>query len=328
MHNASADFAPTDILLGASPIMQALRQRVVQAARSAAPVLLLGETGVGKELAAQALMYCAQAAAPGRPKRPFIVLNCGSLTQALAASELFGHVRGAFTGAHTGHAGAFAAADGGTLFLDEVGELPRDLQPQLLRALDHGEVRAVGAVRARQVHVRIIAATHQDLPQAVAAGRFRADLWHRLSTLVLHVPPLRERTADLHALVPALCQQMGQAEMRLTPGAWSRLHAHAWPGNVRELKNVLHRAWVFRSNDAPIDAAALDLPPAVDCPPPGPCPPAANVSRLAARERQAILAALAENHGNRRATAASLGCSRSTLYRRLGALPGATAAQG
>ncbi|RYF05690.1 MAG: sigma-54 factor interaction domain-containing protein, partial [Deltaproteobacteria bacterium] len=162
MDNAAANFAATDILLGESPPMQALRQRVLQAARSVAPVLLLGETGVGKEIVARALIYGARAAAPMGPKQPLITLNCGGLTQALAASELFGHVRGAFTGAHTGHPGAFAAADGGTLFLDEVGELPRDLQPQLLRVLDHGEVRAVGAVQARQVRVRVIAATHQD----------------------------------------------------------------------------------------------------------------------------------------------------------------------
>jgi DNA-binding NtrC family response regulator len=292
--------------------MRQLRQRMAMVAHSPAPVLLVGETGVGKErvaagLRAQRLIDEGQ----GKPRpQPWVALNCAGLTPALAASELFGHVRGAFTGAHTSHVGAFAAADGGTLFLDEVGELPGCVQPQLLRALELGEIRALGAVQPRQVQVQLVAATHRNLTAEIAAGRFRSDLYHRLGVLVLHVPPLRHRPEDLPQLVAELCLQLGHPQMQLTPAAWAKLYAYGWPGNVRELRNVLHRAWVF-GNRPVVDVEALEFAPTAEL--------AGGVQSLstATQTYAGDPTVAVRRHGSLQAAAAALGCSRSTLYRRL-----------
>lgn len=291
-------------MLGTSAPMQRVHTWLRRAARHQAPVLLYGETGTGKDVAAQLLVsYSARAQAP------LVTVNCGALAPQLIASELFGHERGAFTGAVAAKAGAFTTAHGGSLFLDEIGELPLELQPQLLRALETGDVRRVGAVHSRQVDVRIVAATNRNLAAEVEAGRFRADLFHRLHVLVLELPPLRERCGDLPQLVHHFCSKYGHPHVTFSDAAWVKLHDHLWPGNVRELKNVLQRALLLRAADR-IDAEDINFAPAprsfTDKP-----------RTLAELERDAIIAELSRHNGNRTAAAVALGCSRSTMYRRL-----------
>lgn len=226
--------------------------RVVARARKAAvrrvPVLIEGESGTGKELLARAI----HRAGP-RPDLPLIVLNCGAIPRELVESQLFGHRKGAFTGAVADHPGVFEAADGGTLFLDEIGELPLDSQVKLLRVVQEGEVVRVGDTRAQAVDVRIIAATNRNLFAEVKAARFREDLFYRLAVLMLKLPPLREREGDVGHLIDRLLARVN-AEMtggpdftakKLSPGARNRLLAHSWPGNVRELQNTLRRICVW-----------------------------------------------------------------------------------
>jgi transcriptional regulator with PAS, ATPase and Fis domain len=197
-------------------------------------VMLLGETGVGKEVLARTLHDQSP-----RARRPFVVFDCGAVAPSLVESELLGHERGAFTGALTSHAGAFERAHGGTLFLDEIGELPLDLQPRLLRALESRTVRRVGGRQERQVDIRVVAATHRDLRAAVSAGRFRQDLFFRLAVGVVTVPPLRDRFEDLSDLVRDFITASGRPDLRASEQALALLHGHTWPGNVRELKNVI-----------------------------------------------------------------------------------------
>ena len=234
------DCPPLPGVAGASRAMRDLARRVRRLARHSAPVLVSAETGCGKELVARAL----HTEGPRRA-RPFAVLNVATLPRELVESELFGHERGAFTGAVASRRGAFAAAEGGTLFLDEIGELPLDAQPKLLRALDGYEVRAVGDQgNGRAADVRVIAATHVPLEERVLAGTFRRDLFHRIEVLVVRIPPLRERRGDVGPIARKL---LARAEpeigpRQLAPAALARLVAHDWPGNVRELRNVLLRA--------------------------------------------------------------------------------------
>ena len=228
-------------MLGASPAMERTRKEIEAVADTELPVLILGETGVGKELAARAIH-----AGSRRREAPFIQVNCAALPEGVIESELFGHVKGAFTGAVAARAGKFEIADGGTLFLDEIGELPLPVQAKLLRALQEGEIQRVGADHPLRLDVRIVTATNRELAREVAAGRFRADLYHRLDVFPLRVPPLRERRPDIPILagffLDRLRLQLGLAAVVLTPPALAALEAAAWPGNVRELDHVIARA--------------------------------------------------------------------------------------
>ncbi|MFO0712589.1 MAG: sigma 54-interacting transcriptional regulator [Sandaracinus sp.] len=235
--------AREDTLLGASrsPLMKTLARRVEQVASASTPVLLLGETGTGKERLAMAV----HRASPRRDKA-FVAVNCAAIPRDLLESELFGHVRGAFSGASRDRLGRFKSAHGGTLLLDEIGELPLELQAKLLRVLQSGEVQAVGADRPQKLDVRVLAATHVDLEKAVAAGRFREDLYYRLAVFPLSLPPLRDRLEDLPGLVVAILAELeprtGKRGFVVTDAGLRALAQHRWPGNVRELANVLERA--------------------------------------------------------------------------------------
>jgi DNA-binding NtrC family response regulator len=305
-------------LIGRSAAMDAVRTFIVQAAPHPWPVLLMGETGTGKDLAAQAL-----ARLRGAARMPFIALNCGALSGHLVESELFGHERGAFTGAVGRRAGAFEAAHGGTLFLDEVGELPLPQQTQLLRVLESGEIRRVGATHAVHVQVRVVAATHRCLAQEVQAGRFRADLFHRLHVLPCTLPALRHHKEDLAELVAHFLKADCRSGSRegnlpeLSRAAACRLQAHHWPGNVRELRHVLQRGWVLAAGGC-IEAEHLvfaDLVAAA----PQPCEgiDAQPLVSLQALAQSAVLNALRVHGGNRTQAARTLKVSRSTLHRRL-----------
>lgn len=224
--------------------MKALLEGVQTVAASNSSVLILGETGTGKELIARALHEQSP-----RSKGPFVPLNCGAMAAGVIESELFGHVRGAFTGAERENKGLFLAADGGTLFLDEIGELPLELQPKLLRVLQEGEVRRIGESKARQVNVRVVAATARDLKSEVAAGRFRDDLYYRLAVVDLHLPALRERRDDIPLLVRHFVDRIAQREGRKPPQLEAEVLAafesHPWPGNVRELENFMEKVMIF-----------------------------------------------------------------------------------
>ena len=228
-------------MVGRSPAMEAVFDLIARAAPSGVCVLIQGETGTGKELVAQAL----HAHSPRRA-RPFLAENCAAIPAGLLESELFGHVKGAFTGAVAGRDGHFVAADGGTLFLDEIGDMPLTMQSKLLRVLERGEVRPVGSETARSVDVRVVAASHRDLVAMVAAGEFRQDLYYRLHVVRIELPPLRGRGEDIallaHHFLAAEGVRMGRQDVELTAGALEALAAAPWPGNVRQLENEIRRA--------------------------------------------------------------------------------------
>ena len=316
-------------LIGASAAMAALRQEIALVAGSDLAVLVTGETGVGKELVARRI----HDASP-RADEALIHVNCAALPITIAESELFGHVAGAFTGASRDRAGKFEVADGGTLFLDEIGELPLELQPKLLRALQQGEIQRVGSDRVHRVNVRVIAATNRDLEAEIARGRFRADLYHRLAVFPLRVPPLRERADDIPHLAAHFADEsarrLGLTRVRISAAAKALLQAADWPGNVRELENVVSRA-VLRAAGAsrPPDGVVTIEPAHVDVVAgAGPAPvgasspvPAAMTEaplrdQLEAFERQAILDAVVRHGGNWAAAARSLGMHRSNLHHR------------
>jgi DNA-binding NtrC family response regulator len=247
---------PLDGIAGSSIAMRRLADQVRRLAGHTLPVLIAGESGTGKELLARAL----HAEGPRRD-RPFVALNVTAVPRELVESELFGHERGAFTGAHARREGAFADAEGGTLFLDEIGDLPLEAQPKILRALDGYEVRRVGgAGGGRRANVRVVAATHAKLDQRVDRGEFRRDLYHRLECFVIQVPPLRDRKGDVGVISRELLRQLApDVGMRtLTAAALARLAAHDWPGNVRELRNVLCRAADASAPRTRIDAVEVD----------------------------------------------------------------------
>lgn len=228
-------------LIGHSVVMQALQQDIKLVAGSDYTVLILGESGVGKELVARTVHKMS-----GRRRGPLVHLNCAALPETLADAELFGHARGAFTGAERERPGKFLLADGGTIFLDEIGELPLSIQSKLLRVLQSGEIQPVGKDEVQQVNVRVIAATNRDLQQEVAQGRFRADLYHRLSVYPLTVPPLRQRPEDIQLLAGYFIEQtrrkLGVRQLKLSAAAAQALQTATWPGNVRELEHVVSRA--------------------------------------------------------------------------------------
>ncbi|WAT84255.1 sigma-54-dependent transcriptional regulator [Delftia acidovorans] len=298
-------------LVSGSEAMRQVFKRIGLAADSDATVLVLGETGTGKELVARALHRNS-----ARAERPFVAVNCAAIPADLMESELFGHVKGAFTGAVSDRAGRFREAQGGTLFLDEVGDMPLPTQAKILRALQEREITPVGASRALPVNVRIIAATHRDLPAAVKEGRFREDLWYRLQVVPVHLPPLRERLGDVLLLAEHFLRQGGGASpKRLGADAARLLLAHDWPGNVRELRNAMERAALLCPGPV-IGAEHIGLQPAVAH---GPAidwngPLAAAVAQL---EREMVTRALAAATGNRAEAARRLGLSRQQLYRKL-----------
>jgi DNA-binding NtrC family response regulator len=275
-------------------------------------VTLLGETGVGKELLAHAIHE--QSARAGGP---FVVFDCGSVAANLAESELLGHERGSFTGAVSAHAGAFERAHGGTLFLDEIGELPLDLQPRLLRALESARIRRVGGRHERRIDVRIVAATNRDLRAEVVAGRFREDLFFRLAVAVVPVPPLRHRIEDLPELVHSLLVERGRPDLAVSDEALAVLRRHPWPGNVRELKNVVTCAVaLLDATTRVLEASHLRLGKEVEedawldgLPLGG--------QTLARIERAAIRQTMAMSAGNKIHAARRLGIAVSTLYEKL-----------
>ncbi len=240
-------------LVGTSLAMRRMFALLEKIAQSDINVLIEGESGTGKELVATEIMQRSS-----RADKPFVVVDCGAISPSLVESELFGHVRGAFTGADRDRTGAFEAADGGTVFLDEIGELPLELQPKLLRALEAREIRRVGETRARRVNVRVISATNRDLEREVNKGRFREDLYFRLAVISTRVPPLRERLDDLLILIRTFLQQLGvPQEERLFPqSVLADMAKHDWPGNVRELRNYVERSVVLQSASATLRRGA------------------------------------------------------------------------
>jgi len=244
-------------LLARSPQMKRLLAQVLKAAKSDVPALLIGESGTGKELIARALHEQGP-----RAKMPFETVDCASLSPTLVASELFGHERGAFTGAERKHIGAFERANGGTLFLDELGELPEQLQPMLLGALERRRFRRLGGREEVQVDVRVVSATHRDLRAEVNAQRFRLDLYYRIAVVRLEVPPLRERLDDLPVLVEHFASEYGRGEnvsSVITPAFIESLRRHSWPGNVRELRNVVD-ATIAMGEAPPLDHSVGSVP--------------------------------------------------------------------
>ncbi|MCC7277637.1 MAG: sigma-54-dependent Fis family transcriptional regulator, partial [Chromatiaceae bacterium] len=315
------------VLLGESPAMIELRRLIAKLARNQAPVYVSGESGTGKELAARLIHLLGP-----RASAPFMPVNCGAIPPDLVESELFGHRKGAFTGAIADNPGLFKAAEGGTLFLDEVAELPLPAQVKLLRVLQEKKARPVGGQREVPIDVRLISATHRDLATEVASSRFRQDLFYRINVIELHLPPLRERTGDIPLLaehfLARIAHQNGMAVPGLTAAAHAALARYAFPGNVRELENVLERALALADGDT-LEPRDLYLPetPAPEAPAPAvldrPEPMAADISledSLGEIQRQAILRALEENHWNRTAAAKKLGMSLRALRYRLAKL--------
>jgi formate hydrogenlyase transcriptional activator len=283
-------------LVGSDPGLLALLDTLTPIAASDATVLIQGETGTGKELIARALHNRGP-----RRDRPLVKVNCGAISAGLVESELFGHVRGAFTGALSRRAGRFEIADGGTIFLDEVGELPADTQVKLLRVLQEREFEPVGSSQAIKVDVRVIAATNRDLEEAVKAGRFRADLYYRLNVIPLRVPPLRERRGDIKQLAMYFLQRSARKAGRPVRGISSQalqgLHDYSWPGNVRELQNVIERAVVLSGGPLlNLDAGLLAEPSPAPAKTSAPSAPA-GLPSLEEVERRHILAALEQAGG-------------------------------
>jgi len=327
-------------LIGSSPAMTAVRELIAKVAPTDSTVLIRGETGTGKELVARALHDQSL-----RTDKPFVAVNCGALPEHLIESELFGHCKGAFTGADRARKGLFESAGGGTLFLDEIGELPKSVQAKLLRFLESGEIRRVGENTAFQCDVRILCATHRDLEQMVRQGEFREDLLFRINIVEIYISPLRERIEDIPALVKHLVKrfrpQTPEDVELLRPEALERLQRHSWPGNVRELANVVERALIFGQG---LPIRAEDLPPQLGArqePGAGPSDPASGreteslpiplQAHLGKRlggssgpgrtlreiEMQAIAEALQRHDGNKAKAAEELGISLKTLYNKL-----------
>ena len=311
-------------MIGSSPAMQHLLNEIAMVAPSDATVLIHGDTGTGKELVAKAIHQ-------GSPRavNPLVYLNCAALPESVAESELFGHVKGAFTGAISNRSGKFEMADNGTLFLDEIGELSLALQAKLLRVLQYGDIQRVGDDRSLRVDVRVLAATNRDLREEVLAGRFRADLFHRLSVFPLFVPPLRERGDDVVLLAGYFCEQcrlrLGLSRVVLSPDARRHLLNYGWPGNVRELEHAIHRAVVLARATRAGDEVILEAQHFALSEDVLPAPPAESFLALPTcrnlREstenfqREMIRQALAQNNHNWAASARALETDVANLHR-------------
>jgi len=300
-------------MIGPSALMQQLFDSLRRFAPHVRTVLVTGETGTGKELVAKALHNLG----PRRTKR-FVTVNCSAVVESLFESELFGHVRGAFTGAVDTTVGLFEHADGGTLFLDEAGELPPALQAKLLRAVENGEVQRVGSLETRRVDVHVIAATNRNLRAEAAAGRFRTDLFYRLSIIEIHVPALRERREDIPYLsahfTKGCARRLKRPVTGISPGAERLLQDAAWPGNVRELRNVIERACIL--SEAGL-ITERDLSSALSAPLAAPASDAVPDDRLSTLQHHQIERVLDEAGGNKSEAARRLGISRRALYRRI-----------
>jgi DNA-binding NtrC family response regulator len=314
-------------MIGRGPVMQELFGMIRRLAPHVRTALITGETGTGKELVARALHRMG----PRRDRR-FVTVNCSAVVETLFESELFGHVRGAFTGATENKQGLFELADNGTLFLDEIGELPPSVQAKLLRVLELGEVHRVGSLEPRKVNVHVVAATNRDLRAEVAAGRFRSDLYYRLNIVEVKLPSLRDRREDIPYLTAAFVRETSERLQKplagLTPGAERLLGLASWDGNVRELRNVIERACIMADGDLITERELTGSMPVVPyAPPPRAVSGALAVAEaadattsedlLATVEREHIQRALVRAHGNKKAAARMLGLSRRALYRRL-----------
>ncbi|MGA2967413.1 MAG: sigma-54 dependent transcriptional regulator, partial [Terriglobales bacterium] len=302
-------------IVGRAPEMEKLYRIIAKAGQSAHPVLILGESGTGKELVAKSIHFAGVCR-----NKPFIPVDCGSLVPTLIESELFGHVRGSFTGATNAKDGLLAIAEGGTVFLDEIGELPTNLQAKLLRAIQEKEIRPVGSVKRVPINVRILAATNRDLERSVADGTFRRDLYFRLNVLTLRIPPLRERRQDIPLLVAHILERIGRDagnEKTISGEALSALLNYDWPGNVRELENSLERACALSSAD---EIQLRDLPTQLYGAPAELIEmshPANGIVPMADMEKQTIINALAQLNGDKMLAARLLGIGKTTLYRKL-----------
>ena len=304
-------------ILGRSKELLSVFDQATRAAPTSSTVLIQGETGTGKELLARGIHSLS-----ARSTKPFITINCGAIPKDLLESELFGHVKGAFTGAFMDRKGQVEAANRGTLFLDEIGEMSPDLQVKLLRLLQNGEIQKLGAACSTQVDVRVIAATHRDLAAMVREGTFREDLYYRLNVIPLRLPSLRERREDIPQLVRSFfersCSKHERGNLRLAEGALDRFLMYGWPGNVRELENVVERIVVLacdteigvadlpqflQSDPNPVEAIRLDLPP--------------NGIRFGGLEKEVLLRALEQNNWNQSMAARYLSMSRKTLAYRM-----------
>ncbi|MCC7385885.1 MAG: sigma 54-interacting transcriptional regulator [Deltaproteobacteria bacterium] len=296
-------------MIAKGPKMRRLFELVQRIADASAPVMITGESGSGKELIARAL-HDASTRASG----PFLAINCGALASSIIEGELFGHVKGAFTGAQADKKGAFEAAEGGTIFLDEIGELPLELQPKLLRVLEQQTIRRVGGTSEIPVNARVVAATHRSLRDLVAAGTFREDLFHRLFVLNVELPPLRERPEDVLPLASHFLRTQDPARpMHLDASAEAKLQQHRWPGNVRELRNVILRA-ILTSSGPMITAKDLQFSEAYR---PSADDARGAVQRADEEERRRILTVLEQAGDNRAEAARLLGLSKSTFHDRL-----------
>jgi DNA-binding NtrC family response regulator len=314
-------------LVGRSPQICNIRRLIEKLGQSRAPVLLLGESGTGKEIVARAIHNA-------NPSGDFITIDCGALVGPLVESELFGHTRGAFTGAVEAKKGLIEAADGGTAFFDEIGDLPLDMQVKLLRLLQEHEFRPVGSLKQCKVDLRVIAATHHDLARDVGRGAFRNDLYYRLNIVIVRLPPLRERKEDIPELIEHFMRRFGRNH-RLTPDALAVMQDYHWPGNVRELQNCIERMVAintgpvlhtpdlptalqnFMAGTEPESAAAVAAGAETASLPVIRKAPRESTLFLPAVEKETILRALNETRGDRAKAAQMLGIGRTTLYRKL-----------
>jgi len=297
-------------LYGSSTVMQDVYRMIEKVAPTEATVFITGESGCGKELVARTIHERSP-----RARGAFVAINCGAIPQNLIEAELFGHERGAFTGANRQHRGCFERAEGGTLFLDEITEMPLDMQVRLLRVLETGRFVRVGGDGEIRTNVRVLAATNRDALDAVRDGRLREDLMYRLAVFPIVLPPLRERDGDTELLAEHFLQNLnveGGVSKRFSRAALTTIRAYHWPGNVRELKNAVHRAFIMAEEFVELDLSGLACP-AVE----GECLRMPVGTSLAEMERQAIFATLDHCRGNKRRAAEMLGVSLKTLYNRL-----------